>query len=49
MGDTTAPTGDQPRATSQQLPDIGRDPSLTYRTAPIKTFGPRQQRRPSRS
>lgn len=47
MGDAR-PMGDQPRANASQLPDAGRSPSLTYRVTPIKSYNPRQQRRPSR-
>lgn len=49
MGDSS-PSGDQPRASTKQLSDAGRDPSLSYRATPIKSFNPRQQKRnPSRS
>ena len=44
-----SPTGDQPRASSKQLTDAGRDPSLSYRATPIKSYGARQARKPSRS
>ena len=45
----SSPSGDQPRATSKQISDAGRDPSLSYRATPIKSYAPRQARKPSRS
>jgi hypothetical protein len=48
MRDST-PSGDQPRASSKQVSDAGREPSLSYRATPIKSYAPRQARKPSRS
>ena len=45
----SSPAGDQPRATSKQLTDAGRDPSIQYRATPIKSYAPRQARKPTRS
>lgn len=46
----SSPAGDQPRATAKQMPDAGRDPSISYRTAPIKSYNPRRpSRKPTRS